>query len=473
MALLAFFFHPSTLRGHAAAAAPENEDQAAPALPASTEDVSGVAIPEAEQPASPARQLLVVPRLAVATVAMPLRGGLTVYEQHHVRERLLDLFFNDARTFGVYPTVAFETSLTPAAGLRLVHKDLFGTGGRLRIGGDYGGESRYRLEAGVTSPAFARDILRTRVTGGWLRQPSAFFFGIGDQDLSPSDSAPGAIAARGPFAASSRFSQQVAHAELAVEVNPDGPLFGAVSSAYFTRTFIDTPEPALGEAPRLGRTDVRFDTSTLTGWNEGTKIVYSEAQLGWNSLTAASTYVSAAAPSSGTKAVAFGGLARGVGGAEVAYARYGLDGFRYFDLFGGDRVLIVRGRLEGVAGRDDQIPFTDLPRLGGPVLLRGFARDRFRDRVAMMAVVEYRYPIIRQVGGFLFIDAGRVLPDLAEAGRAVLAPQLLRVGGGGGLELLQGEIFRMRAQVAGSQEGFFFQVALEPLYKLPTHHHRI
>jgi hypothetical protein len=451
--------------------APATDDVTVDAAAApSTADVSGVLVPEAEASASPARHLLVVPRVLAATVAMPLRGGLTLYEEHHVRERLVDLFFDDTRTFGIYPTVALETSLTPGVGARLVHRNVFGVGGGLRVGADYGGESRYRLEGGLTSPAFAGGMLRTRVNGGWLRQPSAVFYGIGDQDLGQPDPSLVGLPARGPVAVSTTFAQEIAHAELAVELDPAGPLFAAVSTAYFRRAFGDA---GADDITQVTRTDVRFDTATLAGWDQGTKVSYSEAQLGWNSLTTSNSFVSAAAPSSGTKVVGFAGVARGVGGADVAYTRYGVDGFRYFDLYGGDRVLILRGRMEGVVGADDQIPFTDLPRLGGPVLLRGYARDRYRDRVAMLATIEYRYPIWRQLGGFLFVDGGRVVPGLADAGRAALAPQLLRVGGGGGLELLQGEIFRMRAQVAGSPEGFFFQLALEPVYKLPTHNYRI
>lgn len=119
-----------------------------PGPESSAADVSGVLVPEVEPPRSPARHLLVVPRLAVTAVAVPVQAGLTLVEDHHVREHLLDLFFDDTRTFGVYPTVTLETRLMPGFGARLVHKNLFGHGGRLRLGGDYGGESRFRVEGG-------------------------------------------------------------------------------------------------------------------------------------------------------------------------------------------------------------------------------------------------------------------------------------------------------------------------------------
>ena len=468
-ALGALLLGPGSLRAETAAAS-------------ATADISGVLIPDDKPSTSPARTLLVVPQALTATLALPVRGGFLLNDRVHVYERLVDIFFNDARTFGVYPMLKLETGLPTGVGLRLVHKNLFGSGARLGIGADYGGESRNRLEGSLRSPAFAGGLARARVGGGWLRQPNAAFFGIGDQDLSATGDGARDLPARAPFAVATKFGQDVTHAELAAELDPAGPLFAAVSTAYFQRAFRDTPaagggdanDPGVPPSPQaLGSTDVRFDTATLTGWDQGSKLSYSELQLGWNSLTVANPFVSLATPSSGTKVVVFAGLARGVAGSNARYSRYGVDAFRYFDLYQGDRVLILRGRLEGVDGADERIPFTDLPRLGGPTLLRGYARDRFRDRVAVLASLEYRYPIWSRLSGFLFADAGRVLPDLKEAGRTALSPQLLRPSGGAGLEVIQVDNVLMRAQVAGSPEGVFLQFALGPVYRLPTHNYRI
>src|SRR6185436_11082768 len=179
------------------------------------------------------RAMLVVPQAITATLVLPVRGGLLLNDRVHIRERLVDLFFNDARTFGVYPTLKLETGLPTGVGLRLVHKDLFGRGGRLGIGADYGGEARNRLEGSVRSPAFAGGLVRARAGGGWIRQPGAAFFGIGDQALSATADGSRDLPARAPFAVETRFGQDVTHAELAAEIDPAGPLFAAASTAYF------------------------------------------------------------------------------------------------------------------------------------------------------------------------------------------------------------------------------------------------
>src|SRR5262249_27421415 len=107
------------------------------------------------------------------------------------------------------------------------------------------------------------------------------------------------------------------------------------------------------------------------------------------------------------------------------------------------------------------IPFTDLPRLGGPQLLRGYHRDRFRDRAALMSTAEYAFPIGEQLSGYLFLDAGRVEPGLDD-----ISFDRMRYGFGGGFQIQSLEAFIMRPQVAASADepGVFIQLSFDPLY---------
>jgi hypothetical protein len=426
---------------------------------ASEEEVSGVLVRDEGPGPSVAGVVLVAPRLMVAAAAVPVRQGLIFYERHNVRERLLDLFFDDSRQFGIYPIVGLETGLRPGFGVRVVHRDLAGTGARLRLAGDYGGELRRRVDAALTTPALGGAPLWLHLRGGWQRQPDATFYGIGDEPLG---GAPGAgQPARGSDAYHARFDQEIARAELGLLLDPRGPLHVGWAGTWVSRRF-----GGRGSDPH--EVAVHFDPATLTGWDRGVKLIYNEAQVGLDTLRVANPYIPAATPSQGTKVVAFAGWAAGVGGDPTRYLRYGVDALQYVDLYAGDRVLLLRGHLEGVAGDDDRIPFTDLPRLGGPSLLRGFAPGRFRDRLAASATAEYRYPIWRQMNGFLFLDAGRVMPGL---------PDLLRAtphfGGGAGLEIVQESLFRLRAQAATSGEGLFFQLSFEPAYRVQTPAYRI
>jgi hypothetical protein len=422
-------------------------------------EVSGVLIPERDHAVAEAvpGALLLVPRLAIAAVSVPVREGLIVYERHNLRERVIDLFFDDSRRFGLYPIVTLETGLRPGLGARLVHRDLLGTGARLRLSADYGGELRRRLDAGVSNVEVAGLPLWLHLRGGWQRQPDASFYGIGDASIGSADAS--GVPARSEAAHHTRFDQEIRRAELGLLFDPAGPFQAGWSITTLSRRFAAPVDADLDQAA------VRFDPASLTGWERGVDLVYDEVEVGVDTLRPTSPFVPAATPATGTKVVAFAGLAAGLRGDRTRYLRYGVDALRSFDLYGGDRVLLLRGHLEGVAGDESRIPFTDLPRLGGPSQLRGFAPGRFRDRIAVAGTLEYRYPIWRQMSGFLFVDGGRVMRAAELA-----AP---RLGGGGGLEILQGDAFRLRAQAATSSEGLFFQLAFEPAYRVQTPGYRI
>jgi hypothetical protein len=405
-----------------------------PQTAAPNDDVSGVAIPEQTEasPSSSAGALLVVPRAVVGAASVPFRAGLTYYERYDVKERVLDIFFDDTRTFGIYPRLSFETRTQPGVGVRLVHKNLFGSGARVRAAADYGGEHQRRLDAAFTTPPLLAAPARLHLRGGWQRQPRLPFYGIGD----------------GP-AVVSRFGQDVSRAEAGLEVDPAGPWSFALTGTYLSRRFRE-------ETP-----------GTLPNGSRGAEVVYGEAEVGVDTLAVGAPWISPGAPSRGTRASAFAGAATGARGDRTRYVRYGLDALQYFDLYRGDRVLLLRMHAEGVVGSDENIPFTDLPRLGGPQFLRGYTRDRFSDHVAVLGSIEYRYPIWRELAGFVFVDAGRVAPDLgALSGR-------FRPGAGGGLELYSTDAFRMRTQLAGSAEGLFFHLALEAVYRQSTPPYRI
>jgi len=202
-----------------------------------------------------------------------------------------------------------------------------------------------------------------------------------------------------------------------------------------------------------------YDEMSLVGFAHGADNFYGEAALAIDSRTVANRYISQASPSDGWYGRVGAGFTQGVDGDPSHYIRYTADLRRYVNLFNGDRVLVARGYLEGVTAADDAIPFTDLPRLGGTELLRGFAHDRFRDRVAAVGSLEYDFPLQSWVGAYTFVDAGRVAHDVG-----ALDPNGLHVGWGGGLEFHTHDAFLFRVQAAHSTDGTFLRFALDPTY---------
>lgn len=66
-----------------------------------------------------------------------------------------------------------------------------------------------------------------------------------------------------------------------------------------------------------------------------------------------------------------------------------------------------------MSGTRDQVPFTELPMLGGSSFLRGYPFERFRDRAAGFGSVQYQWDVSHILDAYLFADAGRVFPSIA------------------------------------------------------------
>ncbi len=117
--------------------------------------------------------------------------------------------------------------------------------------------------------------------------------------------------------------------------------------------------------------------------------------------------------------------------------------------------------MEGVTGELDDVAFSDLPRLGGPLLLRGYDQDRFRDRISTLATAEYQWHLQNTIYGYLFVDGGRVFESWS-----ALELDGVRVGYGGGIQFTTKSIFVARAQLATSIDGgLFFSLSFDPSYK--------
>ena len=81
----------------------------------------------------------------------------------------------------------------------------------------------------------------------------------------------------------------------------------------------------------------------------------------------------------------------------------------YTQLFSKNHILALRYWMQHITG---DAPYFEMSLLGGGWTLRGYKADRFVDNTMALVSMEYRFPIIRKLGGVLFIDSGRVWPSL-------------------------------------------------------------
>jgi hypothetical protein len=142
--------------------------------------------------------------------------------------------------------------------------------------------------------------------------------------------------------------------------------------------------------------------------------------------------------------------------------RYGGDIQHYVRLGRGPRVLAFRLHGEGVDADVMDIPETELPTIGGPVYLRGYHVDRWRDRIAAVATAEYQWDLSHSLFAALFVDTGRVYSGFDD-----LSLDNLRTGYGIALELHAPGIQGVRGSMASSTDGgLFFNFYLEPVFTL-------
>jgi outer membrane protein assembly factor BamA len=96
-------------------------------------------------------------------------------------------------------------------------------------------------------------------------------------------------------------------------------------------------------------------------------------------------------------------------GSEHAFTRLTIDLRKYAPVFRSQALAFqLFGSFSGGAP-----PFYELPRLGGPNLLRGYYEGRYSDRQLMALQAEYRVPLILRFGAAVFAGAGDVADTLS------------------------------------------------------------
>jgi hypothetical protein len=107
-------------------------------------------------------------------------------------------------------------------------------------------------------------------------------------------------------------------------------------------------------------------------------------------------------------------------GSDSDYLRYGLDGKRFFLWNNPNHVTVIHALYDKVNG--ENIPFYEMPSLGGRDTLRGYGDGRFIDRGRLVFNVEHRITFVSmEMMGIKtnfevapFFDLGSVFPDIQD-----------------------------------------------------------
>ncbi len=406
------------------------------------------------------RVVLFLPRQGLRAVQMPARIGAYLYDRYRLPQRFRDIFLMEDGRAGIVPVGQFSSGLGGRYGARFFHRDLLGHGERVSTRATFGFEGerlvRIRLDTGRL---LGRRLGLSLVSEYWLGRNTRFF-GIGNGDLRlPEDPSPNRAridALSDDAAVATRVKQQIQTYELGLRVGVTDNARVRVTTAVDARQFLRRPE---GDRDPQDIAAI-YDRGSLVGFDRGLLASRSALEFTYDSLHKTHDWVSDAMPSTGWFVHTEGGYTRGIGRTDPSnFFDWEADVQRLFDVYRGDRVIVLRARLAGVTGDLDDLPFVRLPELGGANHLRGYQRFRFRDRLSALGVVEYRYPIGEVMSGYLFFDTGRVFRSAED-----IEFRRWRAGGGPGLVLHSRDAFIGRIHLAWNiDRSFFFAFNFNPL----------
>ncbi len=398
------------------------------------------------------RGALFLPKIVFDTALQPVRAGLWVWDRYRLESLYYRIFFNDARTIGLTPTVGYDYGYGVNGiygGARFVMRDLAGEREHLVLEAATGMQY-HQLYAGElrSGERFGKRFVVT-LDGGFEQRPEDAFYGIGNGDTAAMPAMP--------------IDPRVDSTSVVARYRQERYRFALLADSRIWRQLHVRGGASFTDvAFRPGDIgmpiDAVYDTRGLVGW-QGVTEGYGELELRWDSRGRTTVYEPRSVYAHGSLVSLFGGRDHNWGAAD--FWRWGFDLQHFFRLGEGPRVLIARLHTEAVTGSRDDVPFTELPRLGGLMYLRGYPLDRFRDRYASFGSLEYEWDLAYVMSASVFVDAGRVYEFPSDAFGH------LRVGYGFGLEAHSAKSFVLQASVASSIDGgLMFNLAFNPVMNL-------
>jgi len=442
-------------------AAPNGEPTTAANGEPTALDVEGAPLPGeesgridgTEDDESTARQVgraaLFVPRGLFEIAMFPVRTTVWATDRYDIPQRLRDLFFNDEGTIGLYPTLRFESGYGLNIGARLSAQ--FGRRDHLAAFAGTGGRFRSAVGAAVRTGDRLGNRVGLELRAVHERRPRDRFYGIGNGDEIDPPAVPIDPLVMQNVAVETRYRRQIARASLGADVRIVSDLHLRGSAAL-----TDVERSESNDGPPIE--DVFVPSSLIDFDNYRT--AYGELELRWDNRGRASIWEPPSVDAMGWFASAFLGRVALDGGDD--FWRYGFHVQHFYRFARGPRVIAARITGEAITGDVDEVPFTELPFLGGPSLLRGYTIERFRDRVAAVATLEYQWDLSRFFLASVFVDAGRVYSGLDD-----LTLDDLRVGYGIALEGHTKSAFGARVSLASSIDGgVFVNLYLDPFFEV-------
>ncbi len=343
------------------------------------------------QPGDAARTVatgvLLLPRAAVELVFLATGSAASLIEEEQVVPRVHELLHPPKGEIHAFPTLFAETGSGFNVGARAIARaDNLGATVRAGVGGahDLVAESKLRL-------SFPKPLPFSLSLEAFHDERSSLgFLGVG-QD--PESDARNQFLASAPSrAATYRERRGRFIASAGTRILSDVELLA--SSSIARRHVLDPPD----DGDTLSEV---FVAGSVPGSGAVTHIVYSEIALRVDTRAARGT------PASGVLLEGYLGQASGVLNTDTRFMRTGGRAGLFLPLLESSNILSPRIALDGLSDLGSSVPFNELVRQPD---FRGY--DNRRDRVSMVASVDYRWAIARYLAARLFVDAATVAPEL-------------------------------------------------------------
>jgi outer membrane protein assembly factor BamA len=341
-----------------------------------------------------ARGALWVPKGLWWFLNLAPRGIVYVYDRYQLHDWYYRIFYTEDHNISVVPVLEYATGLGLTGGLRFEDRNVFGDKEYLTAAYTYGGTYRMRSDVSMDS-GYRFDPVTLKLGGNFDRFDPLPFYGIGNiQDLSPVPAMPVEPTA---IAVKTNYRYQEARVYLDVD----------------WRIFDDLHVAARGwwaqikTSPTTRQRSVQqvYDEN-VTGFDDKMSHLYGEGEVRLDRRHRLREPWETSTYTTGSMVRGFGGYLHQLDNG-INFWHYGVDVQQFIHLTLAPRMFVVRFWGEGVTGGNTNVPFYELPYLGGD-FLRGYSFARFRDSLSAMVDLEYVWDLSRFADMSLFAETGRV-----------------------------------------------------------------
>jgi hypothetical protein len=383
-------------------------------------------------------QLLALPQRAVELALMPVGLLAALADEYALGPRLDDLLEFFDRRLVLSPRAKFAFGDGAGVGLWIRRPNLFDQRAEARVGGLYRLNGDYQLEAEYSHDLLFPGGRGLRMRAYLERDKNQRFYGLGG-DTTTTD-------------------------RRVLRSNDEGGLIEVDLQGIDRYTF-------------SGVLQLGFRRQTLSAGLDGTYIpvgtegdtVEPPAGFGLTAMYVDATVVghidtrdTIGRPTRGTFVEARGWARTDVTGKNLSSITMTATASQHFPIIDEHRVIIVTA---GIAAAVPMIPGDDIPLDSLPTVgrnnVRGYDRERFRDRYGAVGSLEYRFPIyeyLRSQAGldaFFFADGGTVWGD------SKLSKDNLRYAFGGGLRAAHETTLAFQGTIGWSPEGLQINLGVE------------